>query len=103
MKKSTNVSAQKSQVKVLKYKELILESKEEQDIQEVEFEVEASKQQLESDILATKKSLASRGRDLLMAKRRRPFDSQSVIDVQVSIEQLEDGLSRLEKLKEELF
>lgn len=87
----------------LKYKDLLQQSQEEKDKQEIEFLVEEAKQQLESDILATNKSLATNKRKLLQQMSSIPLDSQSIINIQVEIEGLEDGLKRLNSLKEVLF
>jgi hypothetical protein len=69
----------------------------------VEFQVEEAQQQLQADVLATKRSLASSKQSLLAAKSARPFNSQDVINAQLQIEGLEDGLKRLNGLLAELF
>jgi hypothetical protein len=69
----------------------------------VEFQVEEAQQQLQADVLATKRSLASSRQSLLAAKSARPFNSQNVINQQLQIEGLEDGLNRLNGLLAELF
>ena len=88
---------------VLKYKDLLQQSQKEKDEQQVEFQVEEAQQQLQADVLATKRSLASSRQVLLAAKSARPFDSQAVINAQLQIEGLEDGLNRLNGLLAELF
>ena len=90
-------------VKASKYKDLLQQSQQEKDAQQVEFQVEEAQQQLQADILATKRSLASSKQALLIAKSAQPFNSQKVIDHQLHIEGLEDGLRRLNGLLEELF
>jgi len=47
--------------------------------------------------------LAANKQDLLKAKSAQPFDAQKIIDIQIRVEGLEDGLSRLLDLMEELF
>jgi hypothetical protein len=54
-------------------------------------------------VLATKKSIASVERDLLNWKSSFPLDAQRIIDIQVQLESLQDGLKRLQALQEELF
>jgi len=87
----------------LKYKELLLQSQEEKDQKDVQFQVEQAELQLQSDILATKQSLAEAKGNLDTAKCACPFDATEVINYQVEVEALEDGLKRLTTLKEELF
>lgn len=87
----------------LKYANLLQQSQQEKDNQELEFQVEAAKQQLEADILATKRELAIENKKLLEAKSSRTFNSQKIIDVQIKIEGLQDGLARLNNLLAELF
>ena len=97
------VAEPKQAVKPLKYQQLLQQSQQEKDQQALEFQVEEAKQQLEADILATKRSLASSRQDLLKAKSAQPFDAQKIINIQIRVEGLEDGLSRLLDLMEELF
>ena len=87
----------------LKYKDLLLQSAQDKELQEVEFRVEEMQQSLEADILATKRSLAGERATLVRYKSQFPLMAQHVIDSQIRIESLEDGLSRLNALKEELF
>ena len=98
MKKETQLVAQQ-----LKYRDLLQQSQKEKDEQQVEFQVEEAQQQLQADVLATKRSLASSKQVLQAAKSARPFDSQAVINAQLQIEGLEDGLNRLNGLLAELF
>ena len=60
-------------------------------------------QSLEADILATKRAMAARRSDLSRAKATYPLDAHRVLEFQVDIESMEDGLKRLNALKEELF
>jgi hypothetical protein len=93
----------KSPAAALKYKELLLQSSQEKELQEVEFRVEEMQQSLEADILATKRSLAGERATLVRYKSQFPLMAQYVIDSQIRIESLEDGLARLNALKQELF
>jgi hypothetical protein len=87
----------------LKYKDLLLQSSEQKEAQEVEFKVEEMQQSLDADILATKKSLAGEKASLVRLKSGFPLNVQQIIDTQLRIESLEDGLKRLGDLKLELF
>ena len=87
----------------LKYRDLLLQSSQEREAQEVEFQVEEMGQSLEADILATKRSLAGERATLVRYKSKFPLNAQHVIDTQIRIESLEDGLARLNALKQELF
>jgi hypothetical protein len=69
----------------------------------VEFQVEEAQQQLQADVLATKRSLAAENQQLLKAKTAYPFNSQSVINSQIKIDGYVDGLNRLNALLAELF
>ena len=85
------------------YEKLLKQSQAEKDTQEIQFQVEEVHQQLQSDILATKRELAKANRELFKAKSSYPFNAQKVIDAQMNIESFENGLQRLEALVEELF
>ena len=88
---------------VSKYKDRLQKSQQEKETEEVSFQVEEAEQQLQSDILATKKSAASKAKELNRLKDTFPLDSDAIIAAQVELEGLKDGLKRLEALKEELF
>lgn len=92
-----------AQVKPLKYKELRQQSKAELESAEAQFQEEEVKLQLQSDILATQKSLVSKKKSLQDEKANYPFKAQKVIDLQIEVEGLEDGLKRLQLLEKELF
>jgi len=89
----------------LKLKELLLLSDKDQELQEVEFQVKNAELQLAADILATKKSLGTKEEALTKAKRNLATGgtAQQIIDLQVEVEALSDGLKRLEALNTELF
>lgn len=86
-----------------KYKDLRAQSAEELNSEALLFEEGEAKLSLQSDILATKKSLSSKRRELTNAKKAFPFNSNLVIQLQVEVEGLEDGMKRLEELQKELF
>jgi len=87
----------------MKYQERISQSQDQKNVQELSFKVEEAQHQLAADELATKKSLVQSKAQLEAAKACVPFDTQSVISLQLKVESLEDGLKRISALKEELF
>lgn len=82
-----------------KTKELL--SQEEMSQQEIAYVVEEAKLQWNSDVLATQKSLAAKKNELEVAKTSYPFSNKDIINLEIEVESLEDGLKRLKKLGEE--
>lgn len=64
--------------------------------------MERARQQLSADISETGFAIADKKEELDRAKTTSPIDTQAIIDLQVEIESLEDGLKRLEVLRKEL-
>lgn len=95
--------AKSAPASALKYKDLLLQSSQEKEEQEVQFRVEEMQQSLDGDILATKRSLASEKAALIRFKSQFPLNTETIVNTQIRIESLEDGLSRLNQLREELF
>jgi uncharacterized Zn finger protein (UPF0148 family) len=89
--------------KSLKLRELLLQSDEEKKSEDVEYRVKQAELQLESDILATKQSLDESKKERAELVLAEPLDADSIIQKDIEIESLEDGLKRLNLLKEELF
>ena len=85
----------------INYKEKKLLSEQEVAQNELEFMVDEQKLQFASDILATKRDLASAKANLSELKTVYPLDANAIIEQQIVVEALEDGLKRLEALKEE--
>ena len=77
-------------------------SEEEISQREVAKEVERARQQLAADISETRFAIDDKKDELDRAKTTSPLDTQDIIDLQVEIESLEDGLRRLEALRKEL-
>ena len=69
--------------------------------EEVSLMVEEQKLQLQSNILATKQSLAEAKRKIATAKTEYPLDFEEIVKLQNRIEGLTTGINRLEALKEE--
>ena len=85
----------------INYKEKALLSSEENTQKEVEFMVEDQKLQFQSDLLATKRDLATAKAKVEDLKTDYPLDLGAIIEAQLEVEALEDGLLRMEKLQEE--
>lgn len=80
-------------------KELL--STEELNQQEVLYMVDEAKLQFDADVLNTKRALAAKKAELEEAKTSYPIDTLKIINLQIEVESLEDGLKRLEILKKE--
>ena len=80
-------------------KELL--SAEELNQQEVSYMVDEAKLQFDADVLNTKRALATKKAELEEAKTSYPIDTLNIINLQIEVESLEDGLKRLEILKNE--
>ena len=80
-------------------KELL--STEELNQQEVSYMVDEAKLQFDADVLNTKRALATKKAELEEAKTSYPIDTLNIINLQIEVESLEDGLKRLEILKKE--
>ena len=85
----------------LNFKEGKALSSEELSQREINRAVENAKLQLAADISATKYALADKKDELEVAMTTAPLNTKVIIDLQVEVENLEDGLSRLEKLQKE--
>ena len=85
----------------LNYKEKKLLSQEETGTQEVLFAVEDAKLQLQSDILATKRSLETKKAELEDAKTTYPLDSTKIVSLMEEVESLKKGIKSLEALQKE--
>lgn len=57
---------------------------------------------MQSDLLASESALDTKKEELNEAKTTYPLNVQKIIDLQLEIEQLEDGIKRAQALKEEL-
>lgn len=86
----------------LNYKERKALSSEEQSQKEVLRAVENAKLQLQSDILATQSALEDKKQELEDVKSEYPLRAINIINLEVEVESLEDGLRRLKGLKDEL-
>ena len=87
----------------LKLQQLLQQSSEEKKEQDVQFQVKQAALQLESDILATSQSLAKAEKTRATTVISELFSAGEIINADISIEGLKDGLKRLNALKTELF
>lgn len=86
-----------------KYLDLRQQSEQEKELVEVQYQAKEADLQLSADILATERSLAAKKHELSTALGAFPFNSTNIINLQVEVEGLEDGLKRLNALKTQLF
>ena len=84
------------------FKNKVLKSDEAMSQEAVSFEVEKAKLQLNAEILATEQSLVSAKNKLTDVMCTVPFSPINVVNAQIEVESLEDGLKRLKNLKKEL-
>jgi hypothetical protein len=63
--------------------------------------VDEAKLQFDADVLNTKRALATKKAELEEAKTSYPIDTLKIINLQIEVESLQDGLSRLMELKKE--
>lgn len=86
----------------INYKTKQLISQEESETQDVQFAIDKAKLQLQSDILATRKSLADKKKEIEEAKTECPLDSLKIISLISEAEGFENGLKKLAELQKEL-
>lgn len=87
----------------VKYVDLLRQSQSDREAEDVQFKAEEASQQLQADILATNRSIASAKKKIVDLERGYPFNAKSIIEAQVELEGLQDGLIRLNELKKRLF
>ena len=92
-----------TQEKSSQYAKSLQKSSQEIESAEIGFKVKSAELQLQSDVLATKQSLAGKEKELARAKGAYPLNAQVIINLQIEVEGLNDGLKRMEALQEELF
>jgi len=95
--------SQQEVTKPLKYKERLVLSQEQVDTQQVQFKEEEAKLSLDTRILGTKQKIAASKLALDNAKNTHPIKWDTVIQAQQELESYEDGLTRAEELRKELF
>lgn len=76
-------------------------SEEEVATSQVEYAVESTKLELQSSLLATKKSLGEAENKLKELKTDYPLDIQAIVDAELEIRDLKDGIEIVERLQKE--
>lgn len=89
--------------KQLKYQERLLQSDQEKVQEDVQFQVEQAKLQLDADLLATKQSLADSEKELNNLKSSYPLNPSHIIKVKGTVSELKKGIEELVALQKELF
>ena len=87
----------------MKYKELRKKTVDQIEEQQLQYDVEDNKAQLEADLKATQRALTTAKRQLVDEKSRATLDSGSIIELHNQIEGLEKGAEAIENLIKELF
>ena len=88
---------------VLKYKEILSESKETQEEEEIQYKVETAELSVRSVISETKKSLSQSRKALKRALKEEPFDYNEYSDIEEEVISLELGLEKAEKFLKDRF
>ena len=86
----------------LNYKTKKALSQEETSQKDIKLAVEKAKLQLASDILATKSAISDTADKLDELKTTYPLDTPAIVEHMAKLESLQDGLKKLEELKDEL-
>ena len=74
---------------------------EEMSQKDIQFKVNEAKLQYQADRLHTEQSLAIKKEELEIAKTTAPLNIPRIIDLQIEVEGLEDGLKRMDALAKE--
>ena len=74
---------------------------EEMSQKDVRFKVNEAKLQYQADRLHTEQQLAGKKEELEVAKTTAPLDMPKIIELQIEVEGLEDGLKRMDALAKE--
>ena len=76
-------------------------SEEEVATTQVEYAVESTKLELQSSLLATRKSLGEAENKLKELKKDYPLDIQAIVDGELQVRDLKDGIKIVEALQKE--
>lgn len=83
------------------YKTKKLLSEEQVAKSQVDYAVESTKLELQSNLLATKKSLEEAKAELDSLKKDYPLDLEAIVEVSLKVRDYEDGLKIIEALQKE--
>ena len=86
-----------------KFAQLLQQSPSERDSKDREYRVREAELQLDADILATERSIATAEKKYEEVVMATPFNSQNIINAKNQIEAAKAGLEALQELKAELF
>lgn len=86
-----------------KYIALRQKSDSQLEMEQLQYDVEDNKSQLEVDLRETQRSLVAEKRKLEQLKSAKVLSSTAILNQMVLIEELEKGVKSLEALIEELF
>lgn len=87
----------------LSYQDRLQQLQSDKDLQEQQYQVEQTSLQLQSDISATKQSVAASKKIAEDTKSGFPFNAKAIIDAQNNLAAAEAGLKALTALQAELF
>lgn len=87
----------------MKYLDRLKQSSEAKKEKSIQFVADAAKLQLQSDILHTEKSLSSKKVERDDILNSVELDFQELVNVDIDIKSLEEGLEMLKSYQEELF
>lgn len=86
-----------------KYIDLISQSKENIEKEQLELDNEGALNQISQDLHAAKSKVVNKRRDLKVAKRQQPFNTANVIRIQRELALAQKDVADIEALKAELF
>lgn len=81
----------------LTYRQLLLQSQQDRDLEDVSYQEESKRRQLEADISETKYSLSNERKARLAMLRNQDIDFQQLAKKEMEIEGLERGVEKLEQ------
>ncbi len=87
----------------MKYKELMMKSQEQLEVEALNYMVEDNKLQLELDLKATSRSLTEGQRNLVALKSKEILDTKAILDQIEDIEAMERAIEVIKALIKELF
>ncbi len=87
----------------LKYADLLSRSKEQKDEATRQLQVDEAMQDLEGEILRSKKAILASERKLADLKGRFPLEITAILEETQNLNDLKEGLKALNALKAELF
>lgn len=96
-------TSNETQEQQLKYKDLISQSTEDQQSEQLELDVQVAKSQLEVDIAQTKVDLAKAKVKFAETQRANPYSVQSELAAKGLVDSLQEGLNYAQKVLTERF